>query len=507
MFLADAVAGYVESLSERELDAPLIALLYSLGYHHVHLVHGQYEFGKDLIAQKSEVTGTVQYCIQSKSGDLNAHAWRQLRLQVDAMRSGTVVHPDFDPNLPRKLVVATNGRLTGGAGVEFQDYNTYHLGRAEEPAILWDRDYLVPKFMTVLIDGVPARTRSRTLEMLGRLGQGSGTRTEANEYSRQWFEEALPALDKWEQVLTASMLAAEAAGQGREDLAIQLALMLARGLEGLESNSELSEQGEIALKIFQAYAERFWEQVKDQDLVEISLETRTPMGAFVIHPIRVARISECLSLLGILWTLEADPRAHEIAEAVDTLNGRTPALSHLVSDEWAFSLLCTTTFLAMHSRIASVERILRAAAVWLLDRIEFASGIAPVGTPLPEAITRLLGPAYPSYALTRESSSYAFAVVLDVAYISGLTTLYSDLVHDLTALRAAATIVVKQAGEDHARLIARIDYRIGDPPAFHHTVVQAPAGSARRRFLNFASWATLRDRHVPNVLRSLIYPD
>jgi hypothetical protein len=157
MFLADAVAGYVESLTERELDAPLISLLYRLGFTHVHLVHGAYEFGKDIIARRDEDGTTFQYCFQSKAGDLNTSAWRDLRQQVDAMRTGTVVHPDFDANLPRRLVVVTNGRLVGGAGIEFQDYNTHQAARGETIAELWDIDRLVPEFERVLVEGVPAR--------------------------------------------------------------------------------------------------------------------------------------------------------------------------------------------------------------------------------------------------------------------------------------------------------------------------------------------------------------
>lgn len=101
MFLADAVAAYVEGLTERELDAPLLALLRRLGFHHVHLVHGAYEFGKDFVAQRHEDGVEYQYCLQSKAGDLGSAGWRDVRQQVDAMRTGSVVHPDFDPSLQR----------------------------------------------------------------------------------------------------------------------------------------------------------------------------------------------------------------------------------------------------------------------------------------------------------------------------------------------------------------------------------------------------------------------
>ncbi len=178
MFLADVVAAYVESLTERELDAPLVALLRRLGFDRVHLIHGAYEFGKDFIAQRNEDGVTYQYCLQSNSGNLGSGAWRSVRSQVDAMQTGTVAHPDFDPTLQRQLVVVTNGRLTGGAPIEAQDYNAHHRGRGEAVAEFWDAGFLIPQFEAVLVEGVPAQGRARTLEMLGRLGQGLGTRQE-----------------------------------------------------------------------------------------------------------------------------------------------------------------------------------------------------------------------------------------------------------------------------------------------------------------------------------------
>lgn len=181
MFLEDAVAAYVEGLTERELDAPLLALLRRLGFHHVHLVHGPYEFGKDFVARRHEDGTEYQYCLQSKAGDLGSANWRDVLQQVDAMRTGSVVHPDFDPFLPRRLVVVTNGRLKGGAGVEFQDYDHYHRDRGEAPTELWDIDWLIPQFEAVLVEGVPAQDRARTLGawvgngLLGSTAQRSGS--------------------------------------------------------------------------------------------------------------------------------------------------------------------------------------------------------------------------------------------------------------------------------------------------------------------------------------------
>jgi len=70
--LDDAVAAYLDSVSERAFDEPLVALLRVLGYSNVHLVHGQREFGKDVIGQLAG----EQWAFQSKAGDIGQAAGR-----------------------------------------------------------------------------------------------------------------------------------------------------------------------------------------------------------------------------------------------------------------------------------------------------------------------------------------------------------------------------------------------------------------------------------------------
>lgn len=49
--LANVVESYLDSLEEREFDAPFMALLRALGFWDIHLLHGPFEFGKDFIAK------------------------------------------------------------------------------------------------------------------------------------------------------------------------------------------------------------------------------------------------------------------------------------------------------------------------------------------------------------------------------------------------------------------------------------------------------------------------
>jgi hypothetical protein len=50
--LASVVAGYLDSVEEREFDVPFMALLRAMGFSDVHFLHGAQEFGKDFIAKR-----------------------------------------------------------------------------------------------------------------------------------------------------------------------------------------------------------------------------------------------------------------------------------------------------------------------------------------------------------------------------------------------------------------------------------------------------------------------
>jgi hypothetical protein len=90
--LSDVIGCYLDSLEEREFDAPFIALLRALGYWDIHFLHGSFEFGKDFIA-KAEVEGVAtQFAFQTKAGDINLKAWNVQTLRL--IRRSTRLCPE-----------------------------------------------------------------------------------------------------------------------------------------------------------------------------------------------------------------------------------------------------------------------------------------------------------------------------------------------------------------------------------------------------------------------------
>ena len=51
-----------------------------MGFHDIHFIHGNIEFGKDFIAKRTEDNRVIQYAFQSTAGDIvnaiieNTHA-------------------------------------------------------------------------------------------------------------------------------------------------------------------------------------------------------------------------------------------------------------------------------------------------------------------------------------------------------------------------------------------------------------------------------------------------
>lgn len=350
----------------------------------------------------------------------------------------------------------------------------------------------------------PARSRR-----FGRLGQGTGTRADLRAYARPWFKPGLTQQERWGHVLTAAMLAQAAHEHGREYLAAHVAFMVLR--TAWENPAESADQElAVARGLFAVHATAFWDRVQGQDPTDLTTSSESGIDAFITHPVRAARLCEQLSLLGLLARVEGDPALTEqIAGYLEAFLAASPGAAHPVSDESAFSLVPTVVLLAATGRADAAQQALRTAAIWLLDLVEHGRGISPSGAGADADVRQVLGAAYKWAESAHEPSAYGFTVLADLAHVCGFTDLYAEVVIDLHAVGAMARVVV-EGGPGGTRLVARIAYSTTDGAAAEHhstTTDSTPAGAAGAWFDCLATWATTRDRHVPAVLRQLVWPD
>jgi hypothetical protein len=143
--LRDIVGTFLDTLTEREFDGPLLALLAARGFADVYFIHGAFEFGKDVLAKRTDpATGQQrQYVIQSKAGDIGQPEWRAVRPQLEECEYNTIGHPSFDGDLPRVAVLVTTGRLKGAAPADVTEYRKSVEARGLADLEIWERSDLI----------------------------------------------------------------------------------------------------------------------------------------------------------------------------------------------------------------------------------------------------------------------------------------------------------------------------------------------------------------------------
>ena len=379
--LSDAVDAFLESVSERAFDQPLLAIIRAQGFERVHLTHGAREFGKDAIGQRDG----EQWAWQSKAGDVGQSQWRQINDQLDELRLVKLGHGAFDGEVPRRPVLVITGRLIGNAPDLFRDYNERAEAKGEPTLELWDRETLIG-FLAESPDALLRGSMDGQLfATLGSVDAGSTTMDSVEHFSRRW--------STWEPVRIAGLGVIEAAtvcerlaAGDRLDLACHLALCLVRGSVAAGADPEISS---AAGEMFETYAGRLLES--REEILADEPATESGASAWVSYPVRCVRIAEIAGLLALRIRDEDPARAEELAGWLVRFLATQPGAAHPVSDSYAVSLIPTALALALVDREAA-RIFLRSATIWLCDAYERDRlGLASAEAAPKEEVERLLG--------------------------------------------------------------------------------------------------------------------
>jgi hypothetical protein len=394
--LLDAVVeSFLDSVTEREFDAPFMALLRSLGFTDIHLIHGAYEFGKDVIAKRPGEP-RAQLAFQTKAGNVSLGEWTAIRGQMDLLRTNELAHPGFDRALPRMGVLVLTGRLVGGAALEVQDYQRVAKERSETPLEVWDRERLLELLSVSGDAGLAGTVEGPLLELVGHIDSGRVTQTEIERFSARWRRPERSETLDWRAVLEASIVANRLRQHDRLDLACFTALaLLCAFWASVHDHAPLPppsyEQAELIHQLFAGYGDELWAECSEDVLTPKGLISSDPGGLFITYPVRCTRIVELLGLHAL--EVPDEDRARSIADWIGRFVHSQPGAAHPISDRWAVSLIPPALLLARHGH-DGVGAFLREAVRWLGDRYENEGlGLAPFDAEPREEIDFLLGTA------------------------------------------------------------------------------------------------------------------
>jgi hypothetical protein len=419
--LADVIGNYVDSLTEREFDAPFIALLRVHEFIDIHFLHGGFEFGKDFIAKRAEGGISYQYSFQTKAGDIGLAEWRQCRGQIDMLRTDALAHPNFDAALPRRAVFATTGRLVGGASLAAQQYRSHlqHLNEMEFST--WDRDTIVE-----MLAVSPRSLSGSPLALLHILGsqRTALSFSPLEQHSRGWMRAECTSVSL-RDVLEAAVIAHHCRRENRVDLACYTALMLIRSLWATtHGRNPLPETAGVCITtakaLFRHYATELWKACSGMYLDPDSLirADHTPVS-FLTYPVRCLSVVEILSMLALL-DRDADSRlSADIADYLAQFVSFNSGASHPVSDRWGVSVVCCALLLYLSGKIGALNSYLTSLIKWVADHYDSGElGLAGPYSDPNEETTYLLGSRFEHIGIDRRAESYTATQLLDICAVT-----------------------------------------------------------------------------------------
>ena len=417
--LADAIGNYVSSLTEREFDAPFIALLRLRGFKDIHFLHGAFEFGKDFIAKRLEDGIEYQYAFQTKGGDIGLSQWNQCRGQIDLLRTDALAHPNFDASLSRRAIFVTTGRLVGAAALAAQQYGQHLQALSEAQFSTWDHDTIVEMLATG-----PECLAGSTHGLMYILGAQRDLLNFAalEEYSRGWMRTQCTALSL-RDVLEAAVIAQHCRLEKRIDLACHVALMLIRSLWATAHGQErLPEDIAVAIatakKLFRHYALELWNACGPQYFDPDALLRQDGTPGLVAYPVRCLAIVEILSMLGLLEKSSDSEFSATIADYLTKFVTANIGSAHPISDRWGISVVCCALQLSANRKNESVISYLRSTIKWVADHYDEGNcGLAGPHASPQEETNYLLGSPFEHTTLHIRPDSYIATQLLDLCAV------------------------------------------------------------------------------------------
>jgi hypothetical protein len=434
---------------ERDFDFPLISLLRAMGYYDIHFTHGDREIGKDFIAKKTEEGVEYQYAFQSKKGDVNqAKCTNEVLPQLRLATLSGQPHPQFNKNLPRRVVLVLTGRPVGNAGYLLDDFNdTLQNEYQKEKVILWGKDQLIPFFEDYGLSSIHQLTAqglsgfAQFYLIYGKALDGKLSDREIEEFSRLWLD---PTLDYGKRVLRAAieteLIAVKLIGNGLLYEAITTYLALTRVVMDAMYETEdqflvevyrqiISENILPLCKEFRTEVSEQWAIAGSKLLVLVGEASNTmPMLHYIVW---CARILEINSLYFFL-TDDAEEK-ESVSEFLSDFIENEPGCGHIPGERYAISVVWTVLgLLASQKRDEAVDFVKR-NLVWVCDRMEQGFGLPRYDADEYEETATLLGYAFSFIKVQKDHSSFVATALGDLAAFLNDKELYSTVVNDVEA--------------------------------------------------------------------------
>ena len=521
--LNNVVEHYLDSLEEREFDAPFIVLLRALSYFDIHFLHGAFEFGKDFIAKAIVEGSETQFAFQTKAGDINLQSWKEIRGQIDMLRTDATAHPSFDSTLPRKAVFVTTGRLVGAAPVAAQNYRDHLAQQGEITFTTWDKHDLIERITTDPQILLASDAHGAFLMLIGQIDEGKVTDQDVERYSRRWL---LSPKNVFQLMIEGAVIAKRLRLAARLDLSCLTALTLMRATWARAHGNDPVDliavsTADAAEQMFRQYGWDLYNRCGEDMLDPVNfLRSHGSHASHVTYPILCLRTVELLGLLYLLDAPENRSQKDELGKFVVSFIKTNPGVARPISDRWAVSLIPAALTAAQRGEPQSIRDLLQNVTKWIADRYDSNGlGLSAADSAPREEVGCLLGDSFEHIQISRRTESYLATVVLDLAAILGLGDLFNTARNEFLAVDLVPTMIespdttaqyIHQSGE--LSFTPNVEYveswkpQDGWKVAPHHKRARSDYYLQRmaRYWDHLALSSVLRDRHYLETCRHFL---
>lgn len=446
--LRNVLEDYLDSIIERDFDYPIMSLLQAMNFYDIHFTHGAVEFGKDFIAKRIENGNEYQYAIQSKKGNINQSLWRnEIRGQLEEAVLSDLSHPQFDINLPRKAVLVTTGRLSGGARLASQEFKTkLETENKIQELIFWEKEQLVQFSEEFGLSGIYQNTAkgskgfAQFYLIYSKAIEGNLSDREIEEFSRIWLDENL---EYRKRILRASLETDIIASKLVENGLIYEAVIFYLSLARIVMQTTYEKDDNFVIEIYTEIingkitplCEVFFNQLMsnwektEKSLVHLCLkDSSLPMLQYIVW---CARILELNSLYFFLNKDENKKR--EITNFLIEFIEKEEGCGHIPSDRYAVTMVWILLALIKSGDKDKAIDLLRKCVVWLCDRVEKGFGLARYEADEYEETIALLGYPFDFIKVDKNKSSFLATILADLAAFAGNKEFYGDVINDFEA--------------------------------------------------------------------------
>lgn len=434
--LRNVIENYLTEIKEVQFFVPFLALLNNLGYRKIRMLHGPYEFGKDIIAQKEDNSELIQYCFQLKARDINLNKFTsEIKPQILEIITNKVSHPDFNESVKMKCIFVTTGFLKPPATVSFQEFNNYLKNNCNEnPVIIWEQGDLVNYFIDVGIEPFFSLHQSpefvaKFYDLLAKTKNDDHLSSfDIVRYTDNWLNIDLSNGINILQILFEGYLFSKVLCEHNNYY--EGVLFLSAALRALMKDKDARDKYKDYVfstieDILSRYEEYFDEKLRRDRSSALAIDT-----AFALfnYPIECCRILELLSIKVLISKTKSEKAEKLIDELLKEQGACRP-----ISDNYAASIFLITTVLIKRGLIDAVKKYLNNIAVWLCDRYE-NNGLASIGSELGAEYEQIMSEYLSGLDFEKRRTSYLAKNILDLCVIINDQELFTNITNDFKAV-------------------------------------------------------------------------